>query len=392
MSDRDFAIESGRRRRLSVHLSRLPRNWCFGVPINSATRALATISPRFLHHAAETQPDAAELIRAKTGRVIGDEPADRHEGTAARQQDMQEDKEPVFDCADTLSLSVAAMTDMLKGRSSTPGAWPPTREGIRHGDGSRGLAGSRLESALRSPSCHRRLGCDGRGPGGLADLSLADMRSVESAITEDIFGALGVRARSTVGQVMAAPRPPMREQASKPAALPRAQLGIVRVTTMKRRLFLKFLAVFALGGLTAACGRKYRGTRKAPVIPNISPQSGEAVKTTKTTSETGRDSWTISTTGQSSPRRGGRPSDIAEAVGAAYVYSTATIEKHYKGFADALADMDATVCFAVKAYSNIAVIKTLADPAPAPTWFRAGIVPRLDGGDARGQDRFFRRH
>ena len=55
-------------------------------------------------------------------------------------------------------------------------------------------------------------------------------------------------------------------------------------------------------------------------------------------------------------------SDIAEAVGTPlYVYSTATIEKHYKGFAGALADMDATVCFAVKACSNIAVIKTLAD-------------------------------
>src|SRR5712671_7351027 len=43
-----------------------------------------------------------------------------------------------------------------------------------------------------------------------------------------------------------------------------------------------------------------------------------------------------------------------------YCYSTATLERHYKVFADAFADVNALVCYAMKANSNQAVIKTLA--------------------------------
>ncbi len=43
-----------------------------------------------------------------------------------------------------------------------------------------------------------------------------------------------------------------------------------------------------------------------------------------------------------------------------YVYSTATIERHYRVFAEALGDLPATICYAVKANSNIAVIRSLA--------------------------------
>jgi diaminopimelate decarboxylase len=52
---------------------------------------------------------------------------------------------------------------------------------------------------------------------------------------------------------------------------------------------------------------------------------------------------------------------LAEAVGTPfYCYSTATIERHYRVFAGALADVDALVCYSVKANSNQAVIATLA--------------------------------
>ncbi|HVL70781.1 MAG TPA: diaminopimelate decarboxylase [Beijerinckiaceae bacterium] len=52
---------------------------------------------------------------------------------------------------------------------------------------------------------------------------------------------------------------------------------------------------------------------------------------------------------------------IAEAVGTPfYCYSTATLERHYRVFADAFADRDALVCYAVKANANQAVLKTLA--------------------------------
>ncbi|WP_024587034.1 diaminopimelate decarboxylase [Aliihoeflea sp. 2WW] len=53
--------------------------------------------------------------------------------------------------------------------------------------------------------------------------------------------------------------------------------------------------------------------------------------------------------------------DIAAEVGTPfYCYSTATLERHYTVFANAFADMDALVCYAMKANSNQAVLKTLA--------------------------------
>ncbi|WP_135081025.1 diaminopimelate decarboxylase [Terasakiella sp. SH-1] len=54
--------------------------------------------------------------------------------------------------------------------------------------------------------------------------------------------------------------------------------------------------------------------------------------------------------------------EIAKEVGTPfYVYSQATLERHYQVFAEAVKDIDATICFAVKANSNVAVIKTLSD-------------------------------
>ena len=54
-------------------------------------------------------------------------------------------------------------------------------------------------------------------------------------------------------------------------------------------------------------------------------------------------------------------SDIASEVGTPfYCYSTATIKRHYTVLADALSGLPATICYAVKANSNQAVIKTLA--------------------------------
>ncbi len=52
---------------------------------------------------------------------------------------------------------------------------------------------------------------------------------------------------------------------------------------------------------------------------------------------------------------------IADDIGTPfYCYSTATLERHYRVFADAVKDLDATVCYAVKANSNLAVVSTLA--------------------------------
>jgi len=53
---------------------------------------------------------------------------------------------------------------------------------------------------------------------------------------------------------------------------------------------------------------------------------------------------------------------LADEVGTPfYCYSTATLERHYRVLADAFADLDALICYAIKANSNQAVIKTLGD-------------------------------
>ena len=54
--------------------------------------------------------------------------------------------------------------------------------------------------------------------------------------------------------------------------------------------------------------------------------------------------------------------EIAAAVGTPfYVYSTATFARHYRVFDEALAGMDHLVCYAMKANSNLAVVKLLGD-------------------------------
>ena len=54
--------------------------------------------------------------------------------------------------------------------------------------------------------------------------------------------------------------------------------------------------------------------------------------------------------------------DMAASVGTPfYCYSTATLERHYKVFAEPFADVGATICYALKANANIAVVRTFAD-------------------------------
>lgn len=68
---------------------------------------------------------------------------------------------------------------------------------------------------------------------------------------------------------------------------------------------------------------------------------------------------------------------IAKAVGTPfYCYSTATVERHYRVFAEALAGLDATICYAVKANSNVAVIATLARLGAGADVVSAGELAR----------------
>src|SRR6266446_133347 len=123
VSDRDFVLETLAAASITaVHLSRFAEEiviWC------SPLAGLVRLSDRFTTGSSimpqKRNPDAAELVRAKSGRIIGalDALLIVMKGLPlAYQKDMQEDKEGAIDALSALGLSIAAMTGMV--RDMTP--------------------------------------------------------------------------------------------------------------------------------------------------------------------------------------------------------------------------------------------------------------------------------
>lgn len=118
VSDRDFALEFLSSASIcATHLSRFAEEL---VIWSSAQFRFVTLSDRFSTGSSimpqKKNPDAAELIRAKVGRINGSLVAllTIMKGLPlAYSKDMQEDKEQVFDAADSLMLALAAMTGMV---------------------------------------------------------------------------------------------------------------------------------------------------------------------------------------------------------------------------------------------------------------------------------------
>ena len=211
VSDRDFALEFLAGAAIcATHLSRLAEEiiiWCsapFGfIRLSDAFTTGSSIMPQ------KRNPDAAELTRAKTGRVTGALVGllTVMKGLPlAYAKDMQEDKEPAFDAADALSLSLAATAGMV--RDMTPDL---ARMRVMAGSGfatATDLA-DWLVRVLRVPfrTAHHVTGrlvakAEARGV-ELAALSLAEMQAEEPGITADIFGVLtvdaSVRSRTSYG-------------------------------------------------------------------------------------------------------------------------------------------------------------------------------------------------
>ena len=202
VSDRDFALEFLSAAAISaMHLSRFAEEviiWCSApyrfIRLSDAFTTGSSIMPQ------KRNPDAAELARAKTGRVTGSLVAllTVMKGLPlAYAKDMQEDKEPVFEAADAWALSLAATAGMV--RDLTPDL-----------DRMRALAGSGFSTAtdladwlvriLRLPfrTAHHVTGrlvaaAEARGV-DLADLTLGEMQAVEPGITQDVFSVLTVDA------------------------------------------------------------------------------------------------------------------------------------------------------------------------------------------------------
>ena len=200
VSDRDFALDYlGAAAICAMHLSRLAEEL---VIWSSAQFRFVTLSDRFSTGSSimpqKKNPDAAELIRAKIGRIMGANVAlmTVMKGLPlAYSKDMQEDKEQVFDAADNLMIAMAAMAGMLGDMSANKDAleraaasgfstatdladWLVRELGLPFREA------HHVTGALVKMAEDR--GCD------LPDLSLADMQTVQSNITAGVFDVLGV--------------------------------------------------------------------------------------------------------------------------------------------------------------------------------------------------------
>ena len=201
VSARDFALEYLAALAIAAsHLSRLAEElviWsspAFGlVRLSDAWTSGSSIMPQ------KRNPDAAELVRAKSGRIAG-----AFQGLLtvmkglplAYGKDMQEDKEPVFDATDTIELCLAAMTGMVADLEADTARMAAAAGG---GYSTATDLADWMVQRLKMPfrDAHHRAGqlvaaAERKGV-GLAELTLSDMQSVEPRITRDVFRVLAVK-------------------------------------------------------------------------------------------------------------------------------------------------------------------------------------------------------
>ncbi len=202
VSDRDFALEFlSALAIMAMHLSRFAEEiiiWCSApyrlIALSDAFTTGSSIMPQ------KRNPDAAELTRAKSGRIFGALLGllTVMKGLPmAYAKDMQEDKEPVFDAVDAITLCLAATAGMV-------------RDMVVNTERMHALAGSGFSTAtdladwlvrvLKMPfrDAHHITGrivalAEQKGV-DLAELGLADMQFVEPRITAQIFDVLTVEA------------------------------------------------------------------------------------------------------------------------------------------------------------------------------------------------------
>ena len=200
VSDRDFALEFLAAASIcAMHLSRLAEElviWSTAqfrfVRLSDRWSTGSSIMPQ------KRNPDAAELIRAKVGRIMGANVALMMvmKGLPLTySKDMQEDKEQVFDAADNLMLALAAMAGMI-------GDMVPNRDAMKAAAGAGFSTATDLadwlvrELGLPFREAHHVTGAlvalaENAGV-DLPDLTLDQMQSVHAGINRQVFAVLGV--------------------------------------------------------------------------------------------------------------------------------------------------------------------------------------------------------
>jgi argininosuccinate lyase len=211
VSDRDFAMETlGAASITAIHLSRLAEEI---VIWTSPLTALVRLSDKFTTGSSimpqKRNPDAAELVRAKTGRIVGASHALMMvmKGLPlAYAKDMQEDKEGAMDALSALTLAIAAMTGMV-------GDMQPDAARMKKAAGEGYATATDLADwlvrTLKIPfrEAHHitgRIVAKAASAGvALHRLPLAAMQAIEPRITDDVFAVLtvgrSVKSRTSFG-------------------------------------------------------------------------------------------------------------------------------------------------------------------------------------------------
>ena len=202
VSDRDFALDFLSFASITaMHLSRLSEEL---VIWSTSQFRFIVLSDRFSTGSSimpqKRNPDAAELVRAKIGRILGANVAlmTVMKGLALTySKDMQEDKEPVFDAADNLLTALAAMTGMVKDLIALP-------DNLRKAAGSGFSTATDLadwlvrEKGIAFRDAHHVTGsivamaekqnCD------LQELSLNDLQKVFEGMDDNVYSVLSVES------------------------------------------------------------------------------------------------------------------------------------------------------------------------------------------------------
>jgi argininosuccinate lyase len=210
VSDRDFALEFlASASIIMMHLSRLCEElvlWSSGefqfISMDDGYSTGSSIMPQ------KKNPDVAELVRGKTGRVYGDLVAllTVMKGLPlAYNKDMQEDKEQVFDAVDTLQKCLLVVEPMIRTMQvhKEVMAW-----GAKGGfTNATDLADYLAKKGVPFREAHEIVGrlvlhCTKKGI-GLEDLGLSEYQALSPVFAEDLFEAIGiehcVRARNITG-------------------------------------------------------------------------------------------------------------------------------------------------------------------------------------------------
>jgi argininosuccinate lyase len=202
VADRDFVLELLSAAAIcATHLSRLAEEiviWSttqFGfVKLSDKFTTGSSIMPQ------KRNADAAELVRAKPGRILGALTSllvIMKGLPLTYSKDMQEDKEPAFDAIDNLSLAIAATAGMVRDMAPNAGVM---RKAAASGFSTATDLADWLVRTLKMPfreahhvagalvALAEKQGCD------LPELKLADMQKVEPGITKDVYKVLTVEA------------------------------------------------------------------------------------------------------------------------------------------------------------------------------------------------------